>query len=368
MTKKCKTLSDLDKCMAPLSSDFDLLKWYSPNNNCLRLSGFPWYKKDGVYRRLPVQNDLIIPEAVDILAEHTAGGQIAFQTDSTQIAIKVKLAGLADMNHMPSTGQCGFDLYIGEPYQQKFYTSSKYDHRKDEYEVLLFKHSDKKMRSITLNFPLYQGVKDVQIGLAKEANVLLPLPWFSKSRIVIYGTSITQGGCASRPGMAYTNIMSRVLNTEIVNLGFSGNGKGEPSVVKTLANIENTNLFILDYEANSSDTIKDSLPQVIKIIRDTHKNTPIIILSRIAFASDIIHKESLVKRNDNCKMQSALVHKLTSQGDNHLYFIDGSKILRSDYDECTVDGIHPNDLGFMRMAKYLASFIEDNHLLQNQNC
>ena len=257
------------------------------------------------------------------------------------------------MNHMPATGQCGFDLYTGSRSAQRFHNASKYDHRQTAYEVLLFEHPDKELRDFTLNFPLYQGVRRVRIGLTPEAKVAPPPPWSVDGRIVFYGTSITQGGCASRPGMAYTNILSRALNAEVINLGFSGNGRGEPEVIQSVAEVPDPQLFVLDYEANSVGKLHKTLPDAIRILRDRHRRVPILVISRIAFAADATHRNSLQTRERSRDMQAKRVADLRRSGDDAIFFFDGSILLGSDFDECTVDGVHPNDLGFMRIARGL---------------
>jgi lysophospholipase L1-like esterase len=259
---------------------------------------------------------------------------------------------------MPATGQCGFDLYTGPPFAQRYHSTAKYDHLQTSYEVLLFEHPRKILRSFTLNFPLYQGVKRVQIGLTPEAQLVSPLPWSTAGRIVIYGTSITQGGCASRPGMAYTNILSRALNTEVINLGFSGSGRGEPAVIKVVAEVPRPRLFVLDYEANSGGELQATLPDAIRILRDRHPRVPLVIVSRIAYSRDATHGESLQARERSRELQSQLVAALRTKGDAGLTFLDGSTLLGADFDECTVDGVHPNDLGFMRIARGLAPEIQ----------
>lgn len=349
----------LDKNMAPLTGSDLPLAWYAPDEAPFRLTGFPWFEQDRVYRRLPLAPAQPLPPAVDQLANCTAGGQVAFQTDSTHLAVKVELAGPADMNHMPATGQCGFDLYVGPPGTQRFQQTSTYDHRQTEYEALLFQHADTELRSFTLNFPLYQGVKSVQVGLLPKAAIVAAPPWSVDGKVVIYGTSITQGGCACRPGMAYTNIVSRALNTEMVNLGFSGNGRGEPEVIEVVASVPNPRLFVLDYEANrgAHDELKETLQDALRILREAHTAVPILVVSRIAFAPDITCATAAADR-DRCRdMQAAVVKAANTNGDGLIAFFDGSTLLGDDFDECTVDGVHPTDLGFMRMARGLAPVI-----------
>ena len=341
----------LDKNIAPLAGSELPLLWHRPNDAPLRLTGFPWFEQDQVYRRLPLAPAQPLPPAVDQLANNTAGGQIAFQSDSTHLAVKVALAGPADMDHMPATGQCGFDLYVGPPLAQRYHGTTRYDQRETAYEALLFEHADAEMRNFTLNFPLYQSVKSIQIGLLPEARLEAPPPWAMDGKVVIYGTSITQGGCACRPGMAYTNIVSRALNVEIVNQGYSGTGRGEPEVIEVMAGMAEPRLFVLDYEANAGYAgMEATLPGAIRILREAHATVPILVISRIPFAYDITHEDRRIDR-DRCRdMQAAAVQTAMENGDGPIEFLDGSTLLGDDFDECTVDGVHPTDLGFMRMA------------------
>jgi len=354
MTEKAVDINSLDRFMAPLEGGTTMLRWHRPAMPPFRLSGFAWFDRDRVYRRLPVAPRLPIPGPVDALADCTAGGQIAFQTDSGQVAVRVELAGSANMNHMPATGQCGFDLYVGAPGAQRFHSVSKYNHSQPRYEALLFEHPESVMRHFTLNFPLYMGVRSVHVGLSPGADIAAPVPWASAGRGIVYGTSITQGGCASRPGMAYTNLLSRALNMEFVNLGFSGNGRGEPELIELMADIPNPRLLILDYHANAAGKLAQTLPVAVRILRTRHPSVPILVVSRIAYAKDATHLDFRATREADRDLHAQVVAARRRQGDTAIHFVDGTDLLGPDYDECTVDGIHPTDLGFLRMAGALA--------------
>ena len=344
-----------DRNMAPLAGSSVVLDWRDPGQPPFRLAGLPWFAQDRVYRRLPLCPPEPIREAVSELANCPAGAQVAFQTDSTQLAVQVELTGPAYMNHMPATGQCGIDLYLGRPQAQRYYNTARYDIRETRYEVELFAQPVAKLRTVTLNLPLYQGVKRLRIGLRPGALVRPPPPWSDARPIVIYGTSITQGGCASRPGLLYSNIISRALNREVINLGFSGNGCGEPEVIQLMAAIPDPGLLVLDYEANAGpyETYRQTLQAAIARLRVAHPTVPLLVLSRIPFASEFTHAVGCAARQKRCRMQRDLVACLRRQGDRHLHFFDGANLLGTDADECTVDGVHPNDLGFMRMARGL---------------
>jgi hypothetical protein len=274
-------IAKLDANMRPGIASDASAKWMNPSDAPLQLVGFPWFDIDRVYRRLPLKTVGPLRPEVDALANCTAGGQVRFRSNTRKLAVRVTLTGPADMNHMPSTGQCGFDLYLGSGDHHRFYSVTKYDQTKSSYEVVLFEHPLAETRVFTLNFPLYQGVKEVLIGVEPDATVAEPPPFALPGKIVCYGTSITQGGCASRPGMAYTNILSRLLDAEFVNLGFSGNGRGEPEVAQAVSQIPDLRLFILDYDANaeSPEHLQRTLPEFIHILRQSHHDTPILVVS-----------------------------------------------------------------------------------------
>ncbi|MDU5145587.1 MAG: SGNH/GDSL hydrolase family protein [Paenibacillus dendritiformis] len=360
--------SDLDPHMRLEAKRFTGLQWLSPADKPFRLSGFPWFKQERFFRRLPLQSQHTIPPIVYMLANHTAGGQLAFQTNSRQLAIRVHLANKADLYHMPATGQCGFDLYLGKPGEQVYFRTSQYDHAQLHYEAMLYDFPAAGMRHVTLNFPLYQGVNGLAIGIEPDAVIAAPLPYRKDKKVIVYGTSITQGACASRPGMAYTNILSRRIPLEFINLGFSGSGCGEPEMAHIIAGIDNPAMLVLDYEANAinPDLLKQTLPEFIRIYRAAFPQVPLLVISKMEFASESFMPEIRALRQEMGRIQREVVEKFRKQGDSQLHFYDGSTLLGTDETrfECTVDGIHPTDLGFMRMADKLTPIFK--HLLRHE--
>ncbi len=213
----------------------------------------------------------------------------------------------------------------------------------------------------TLNFPLFNGVHEILIGLNRDASVRPPPAYRLDQPVVVYGTSITHGGCASRPGSCYTNILSRRLNVPFINLGFSGSGKGEPEVAKAVASIRDPSLFVLDYEGNSGlEGLQQTLANFIAILRAKHKRIPILVVSKIRFAQEALKSEPELQRSrEMCKaFQKGMVMKLRAAGDTHLHFVDGSTLLGKNYHECAVDGVHPTDQGFFKMADGLQPVLE----------
>ncbi len=351
----------------PLKNTFDdEIVWFDAQKEPFSLVGFEWINHDSVYRRLPVHPRWELTEVVDGLAYHTAGGQVRFSTNSKRILIKVELREKSGMYHMAATGQSGFDLYIREYGFQRYLRTARFPYDAIRYQNELFKSDESGFHDFTINFPLYNGVNSLQIGVEK-GSIIQAAPAFSFSgKIVIYGTSITQGGCVSRPGMAYSNIISRKLDAQLVNLGFSGSGRGEPALAHLINQISNIGFIILDYEANANQTIVNTLSPFIAILREKHPDTPILIMSKIRF-SDAFGTSNQELLLSNLKFQRNLVNDRKAAGDKNIYFLDGSQVLGDDYYECTVDGVHPTDLGSKRIADALITTIENILHLQNLN-
>lgn len=352
------TAQKLDKSMAIKKSNTDNIVWFDVKEERLNLVGFEWFKQDGVFRRLPLESKWKVSEAVDQLSDQTAGGQLRFQTNSNKIVIKVELLERSGMYHMPATGQSGFDLYINENGKQRYLKTTRFPHDTIQYQQEFKVGNADKMQSFTLNFPLYNGVKSLFIGIEKNTKFKDGKPFKQKGKIVIYGTSITQGGCVSRPGMAYSNILSRKLDTEFVNLGFSGSGKGEPELAHLINQIDKVKLIILDYEANANETIQGNINPFIDILRKEHPKTPILIMSKTRYATAIAGSEAYKLLMSNRDFQKDLVDMRRKNGDKNIYFLDGSIVLGDDYSECTVDGVHPSDLGSYRIAEGLLKKIK----------
>ena len=337
----------LDQLNIP--SETQNVTWYDPRNSPMELAGFAWVDTDCTYRRLPKTSSSRIPEIVDDLANNTAGGQIRFQTDSGRVFIRAKLGDLDPYYHMTSTALSGFDVYVGEPGKQRFVSTLKFEVGSTDFDAQIFS-GEKKTRNFTINFPLYSDVKSLSVGLDTESNVAPPRPFAEEGVIVVYGTSITQGCCASRPGMAYTNILSRRLNSEFINLGFNGNGKGEPVLAKTINKIPKKRMVILDYEANANETLRETLNPFVDILREDDATLPILIVSKIRYAWETPGSNAFNDVVNRAEWQKSMVAARRSKGDQHIYFLNGGGLLGPYGNEATVDGAHPTDLGFNNIA------------------
>jgi len=331
--------------------------WIDPcKSSVVSIYGFNWFDEDKRYHRLPKESDEVVKNLegnVAALASNTSGGMLAFYTNSKVLKIRVKLASMFHMGHMAYTGQAGFDLYRGKNFKNlKFYRASNFDFSKSEYEFTFYDLPEKQMDALhVLNFPLYASVEEILIGIDEDANIQPELKLFPNSgKIVFYGTSITQGGCASRPGMSYTNIVSRHLGYECLNFGFSGNGKGHSEIAEILANINQVKAYVINYEANVNfEDLKRTLPAFIDRIRKRYIEVPIIIMSKIKMYKEIHSKVEEKAEKSIRDFQKSFV-KTRSKEDKNIYYVDGRLLLGNDEDEKTVDGVHPTDYGFASIA------------------
>ncbi|MDR6551852.1 SGNH/GDSL hydrolase family protein [Paenibacillus qinlingensis] len=346
---------NLDANLQPDAPRTDEWAWHSPLAAPFRLTSLPWLAQDGLYRRLPLHPSHPIRSEVDRLANFTTGVQVRFRTDSPKLAVRIVLADRATMYQMPATAQCGVDCYIGSAGEQQYVNTTRFELAQAEYESALFESFSTELREITLNLPLYQGVKELWIGTSPTSSVSEFQGFSSDKKVLIYGTSITHGACASRPGMTYPNQLSRMFPLEFISLGFSGNAQGEPELAHIISQIQDPALLVLDYEGNTPSTehLAQSLPTFIRIYRDVHPDVPILVISKIPYAKEAFDEELRQRQEERKALQRGIVERLNREGDAHIHFCDGSGLLGADYQECTADGIHPSDLGYKHMAEGL---------------
>lgn len=348
-----------DKNMAPDSGPpFDRLKKIClPDEKKVCLLGFAFGVRENAFHKFSEAGmaDMgAISTSLRWGAKCAAGGQVQFVTDSTSLCVHVTLAVKPDMVNMSPIAQCGTDCYLLDEVSGKFvfYSVSKFPPDRSEYTCSLFSGLPRKKRTVLLNLPLYAEVKNFVIGIDPDACILPFTRFRENGRFVFYGTSILQGGCASRPGAMYTNILSRSLEKECLNFGFSGNAFGEEIVARRLAEVENPGGYILDYETNALDkgTLESSLPEFIGILRRTHPETPILVVSGTKQSSDFWDSDFCGRRERAKQFEKNLVNRLRRKGDGKVWFLDFGELFGPSYPEYTVDGIHPSDEGFRRMA------------------
>lgn len=295
---------------------------------------------------------------VNWLSSNTAGIKVRFSTDSPYIAIYAEIGDACHMAHMPLTGSCGFDIYRLEGNEEKFVKAlippTGICHGKTHYHaVAKIAENKTDLTSYTIYFPLYNNVKKLEIGLSPDAALEKGAPFSKDAPIVYYGSSITQGGCASRPGNAYPALVTHKTNIDHINLGFSGACVAEPEMADYINTLDMCAfVFDYDYNAPSSEYLKDTHEPFFKKIRNGSPSLPIIIISAPfdGKVSDDHTRRDIIK---------ATYDHAIADGDKNVYFIDGSTVFSGDFSDCcTVDGIHPNDLGFCRMAQKILHILQ----------
>ena len=310
------------------------------------------------YERLPAHLKDVSRPPVWYLGKNTAGLAIRFCSDSRQISIKWETLNDAYMNHMAPTGIKGLDLYCLENEEWKYVNTAR--PAKKNSEANLISNLEKKKREWMIYLPLYDGVVSIEIGIDSLAYIGQPeidLPCRTKP-VVVYGTSILQGGCASRPGMAHTNILSRMFNREIVNLGFSGNGQLDYEIAELMTQCD-ASIYILDFMPNVSvNQINEKTENFYRILRDKRPDTPIVFIENPMFplaVYDLTMQNEIVEKN---KALHVVFNDLKAKGETHIRLIPSAGMIGTD-GEATVDGIHFTDLGFLRYADFLYPEIKE---------
>jgi len=303
---------------------------------------------DGRYRRMPEEAARAVSERIYGGYCSTAGGCVRFRTNSAKISIAARV-GAGKMPHFAFTGSVGFDLYVGNCFTAAFVPPYNIE---DSYESTV-ELGNREWRDITINFPLYSWVYELHIGLEEEAQTEAPKPYAIEKPVVYYGSSITQGGCASRPGMSYQAIISRRLNVPHVNLGFSGSARGEPAMAEYISRLE-MSAFVYDYDYNAPDVphLKATHEPMFKIIRAANPDLPIIMMP----APHYRPKPGYCQ--ERTEVIRATYQNALAAGDRNVYFIDGPTLMALAKTEGTVDAAHPNDLGFASMAAAVGDVLE----------
>ena len=326
------------------------LKFYSVRNEPFDVYGLYDYKNGNQFIRMPLDVAQKVSTGVHSLAKQTAGARVRFCTDSIYVGFKVVMPSLHRMTHMPLSGSSGFDLFIDAEsgYECRFGGSIRPDFNAvDGYEgIVRFRSREK--RYITVNFPSYDSVNALYIGLQNDALLDHGLKYRIDKPVVFYGSSITQGACASRPGNNYINIVSRRLNMDFVNLGFSGNAKAEPEMIDYLASLD-MSIFVSDYDHNApnAEHLAATHYKLYEKIREKHPDIPYIMASRPDFDCAGNPDESFARID----VIYGSFMRARANGDKNVYFLNGKGIFAGrDRDLCTIEGCHPTDVGFLKMA------------------
>lgn len=321
----------------------------------------------GYYYRLPHRAEEKVRKPLWDLSKSAAGLSIVFRTNAPEIQIRYQVTGGYSMAHMPATGKSGIDIYATDANGFQRWCAAKYafgDTIRYNYSQLSYTNDAGHGYEYQLFLPPYNEVKWLEIGIPEGSSFSF-LPVSQEKPIVIYGTSIAQGACASRPGMVWGNIINRKLQHPIINLGFSGNGQLEMEMFDFLTEID-AKLFIIDCMPNMTDErtsliYERTIYGIRKLRQQSH--APILLVEHNGYANE--YSSSAAEnsyRKTNIELKKAY-DDLKAEGIQELYYLTKEKIGFTQ--DATVEAIHPSDLG---MQIYADAYITKIKEILHEDC
>lgn len=331
------------------------LKFYNFKSEPFRIYGL--YDAQNPERtrhcRMPVEVAEKVSAGVKWLNYNLAGGRVRFTTTSNYLALKLTRDEVEVSPKFSYLARGGVDVYIrrGKVSEPIFSGIFMPTDTSLNIESLIKLPAGEKQ--ITLVLSNYSGLRDLFIGLDENSTLTAHPDYTIEKPVLFYGSSITQGGCPTRPGMSYENIISRRYDVNYINLGFSGNAKAEDAMADYLAGLD-FSVFVCDYDHNAPtvEHLENTHEKLYLKIREKHPTTPVIFVTKPDFwlkwgecerRRDVIYNTYINAKN---------------RGEN-VIFIDGYSLFAGqNREDCTVDGCHPNDLGMFRMAEVIGKAVE----------
>lgn len=328
---------------------------------------FPLYGKactdtPALYDRLPARLESSLRAPVWKLGRNSAGLYIRFRSNSTSIHARWTSTTSKHMNHMTLTGSRGLDLYILTEDGWVFAAAGRPDKDNAFTQQRLIANMEPENREYMLYLSLYDGVSSVEIGVDKDA--VLEQPAVDSPRaakpVVMYGTSVLQGGCANRPGMAHTSIISRRLDRQVINLGFSGNAFLDLDIAHVMAGVEDPGCFVLDYAPNATpEMIEERGEEFFNIIRRAHPSVPVIFVECHIYDACRFDTKERARIEAKNEAQRSLFDSLKKKGVRNIWFVSADGLTGPGV---TVDGCHLTDLGMTRYADKMTPVIKKHSL------
>ena len=350
---KSLRIDQIDRNFASSAGKTNLV-WLDAFDSRLSLRGLGWPKENyrtRTFWRFPKRAEKSVRPDVKVLSQMPSGVFLSFFTDSPDISIRMEVGNTDQMDHMPASGMAGAELYLRVAGVWHPAGVAKPSLTETLFQRPLLEDAARTMRECRVYLPLYKGVEAVALGFARGAKVRpSPVPAGQKP-LLFYGTSITQGGCANTAGSDYVSTLGRMLGAEVLNLGFSGNGRGEPEVAKLIREVD-AEVYVLDFLTNADvGKLEQTLPNFIRLLREKRRKASIAIVSCPAFDKTLWNptRRAADDRKRDIAMRSYL--DLKAAGDNNLFFIDGNGILPAGLSGAYVDGVHPTSHGFAIMAE-----------------
>ena len=332
--------------------------WNDINLAPFKLYGFDETElKKGNYYRMPEDVATATSEGVKLLSRESVGGRVRFSTDSPYIAIRAKFRVVGKSSHLTLISSAGFDIYEDGEYGSRLVKECRMPFDMvDSYEQIVYFKGDI-MRTYTINFPVHSVVDSIQIGLKPNSKLGEPAPYKDIAPIIFYGSSIVHGTGACRPGTTYPAIISRELNIDYKNIGFSGQARGEQVMAEWLSK-QDMSVFVYDYDHNcyTVEDLQNTHYSFYKTFRKNNKDVPIIMITRPDYWTSYGNFDVVNKLRDII-LKSYLTAR--EEGDNNVYLIDGTSfnVAPHQYD-FSLDACHPNDAGYIRMADTITTVIK----------
>ena len=312
------------------------------------VEGKGWTNTKRFFDRLPPKAEGMVRDPVWNLSRHSVGMCMRFVSDSPNIYVRYKLySEKLAMPHMPATGVSGLDLYAEDGKGIDRWVAVVMP-EKQKIDTAIAEGLSPGTRRYTLYLPLYNGIDDLEVGVLKGSK-FSPLALRQERPILFYGTSIIQGACASRPGLAFPAILGRRFRRPTINLGFSGNGQMEIEVASLLSELEPC-AYVIDCLPNMNETtVSERAVPFVKKIRASHENTPILLVEDRSFTNTSFFPKTKIHHQKSRRALKKAYVELKNAGIGNLYYLDGDYLLGED-GEAATDGSHPNDLGMVRYA------------------
>ena len=343
------------------SCDFNNIKYYGEESFLLEGTFIHDSLKENRYDRLPASYKEIVREPVWDLSKHSSGLSIRFLSNSSVITAKWEVLNNFSMDHMPDTGIKGVDLYFKDNDEWQYINTGVPVGFNNEYKLV--ENMENELREYKLFLPLYDGIKNIEIGVDSISYIKRP-KINEKKPIVFYGTSITQGACASRPGMAHTNIISRQLDRDVINFGFSGNGRMEESIANLISD-SNPIFYVIECMPNMypPDLVSNNTIPLIDTIRAKDSDTPIILVDLFTSPITALDKNAIRGTSEMNNALKSQYDKMINSGYNNIIYLETQSALGNDF-EGTVDAVHFTDLGFIRYSDFLIKKFEELELFK----
>ena len=327
------------------------MKWIQMTDPAVRLEGLAVADPDARrYWRLP--EDLIdrVNEGVSGAARWPSGARVRFATDSARLELRAQIGPAGYIKNVGAIGKCGLSGYVDGRWRYVVYPTSS-----DAEEMTGECALDGAMHEHLIYLPLFTPLYGLEIGLEEGASLLPPRPYAVRRPLVFYGSSITNGASATHAGNAYVSVVCRRLDADFVNLGFSGSARGEENLARYIAGLD-MSLLVMDYDHNAPDAahLERTHEAFFRIVRQARPDLPVVMLTKPDFDMDPVEnvrRRAVIRRT---------FEHAQAAGDRRVRFLDGEALFGDcERWDCLVDGTHPNDLGFRRMADALTPVLRE---------